>query len=174
MLILITGGASTGKSKIAENIAVRTGKNIAYIATMIPNCKEALKKIEKHTKQREKKCFTVIERFNDVNLIDLNNFDTALLECLPTLVSNEMFKYKNEIIDPSKKIYEEINDIKRKIDNLIVVTNNVFSDGIVYDEYTTLYMKSLAKICGMLSSISDIVIESAVGIPIYLKGRKII
>lgn len=174
MLILITGGASSGKSPVAENIAIKYGKNIAYIATMMRDCKEALAKIEKHKKQREEKPFKTIECFKDINSISLANFDTAILECLPTLLSNEMFKKENVICEPSQKIYENLKNIKNKINNFIIVTNNVFSDGSVYDKYTEYYMKSLACLNLKIANISDIIIETTVGIPVYIKGDKII
>ena len=48
MLTVVTGGSGSGKSELAENIAVKfTGKKY-YIAAMQPFGEEALKRIERH------------------------------------------------------------------------------------------------------------------------------
>lgn len=36
MIVLVLGGASSGKSAIAENLAVNMGEDRVYIATMLP------------------------------------------------------------------------------------------------------------------------------------------
>lgn len=60
---------------------------------------------------------------------------SALLECMSNLTANEMFtkdgmKSEEEVVE---KIVSEIQTLSQKLDNLVIVTNNVFDDGVIYD-----------------------------------------
>ena len=59
-----------------------------------------------------------------------------------------------------------------KVKDFIIVTNNVFEDGIVYDETTMNYIKTLGCINQELAKMADIIIEVVVGIPIIVKEGK--
>ena len=50
MFILVTGGSGSGKSEFAENIAMKLGGKMLYVATMKPYDDECLKRIERHKK----------------------------------------------------------------------------------------------------------------------------
>ena len=56
--------------------------------------------------------------------------------------------------------------------HLVLVTNEVFSDGIVYDPDTIQYQKQLAKINQVLAAEADEVTEVIYGIPWKLKAKK--
>ena len=51
-LLLILGANSSGKSLYAESIASQHSANPVYIATMVPQNDENLRRIEKHKVQR--------------------------------------------------------------------------------------------------------------------------
>ena len=54
-------------------------------------------------------------------------------------------------------------------EHCILVTNNVFEDGIEYDESTRSYMKALASINIEISAVADRVTEVVCGLPLVLK-----
>lgn len=94
----------------------------------------------------------------------------VLLECLSNLTANEMF-YRGNIISREivkNKIINEINYLNKKINNLIIVSNNIFDDGNVYDSATSEYMKALSEINRYLVSIADASYEVVVGIPVKI------
>lgn len=173
MFVLVTGGSASGKSQIGENICCKINKgNMAYIATMYPYDDECSKRIQKHRYERKDKGFITIERYTDIGGIDIILFDTVIIECISNLVANEMFMQKNNqkeyiseyIISGIKKIYENVN-------NMVIISNEVFSDGVLYDSETMEYIKQIGQLNNKISKISDIVIESVVGIPLFLKGN---
>ena len=91
MLTVVTGGSGSGKSELAENIAVKfTGKKY-YIAAMQPFGEEALKRIERHRKMRAEKGFETIEKYTDIDELTFTRKDLVLLECVSNLCANEMF-----------------------------------------------------------------------------------
>ena len=52
----------------------------------------------------------------------------------------------------------------------MIVTNNVFEDGVIYDAGTMEYLKALGRINAALARLADRVAEVVVGIPVELKG----
>ena len=67
------------------------------------------------------------------------------------------------------KIINDIQFLSQKTDNLIIVTNNVFEDGVKYDDGTMEYVRALGKINVRLAELADRVVEVVVGIPVELK-----
>lgn len=173
MLTVVTGGSGSGKSELAENIAVKfTGKKY-YIATMEPFGEEAQKRIERHRKMRVEKGFETIEKYTDIDeLIYLQN-DVVLLECMSNLCANEMFSSMTDKSVVADKIISGIEKINNISSELIIVTNEIFSDGILYDKETMEYMKLLGEINRRIFEFADNVIESVYGIPYILKGNLI-
>jgi adenosylcobinamide kinase/adenosylcobinamide-phosphate guanylyltransferase len=62
--------------------------------------------------------------------------------------------------------------LQKQAAHLVLVTNEVFSDGIVYDPDTIQYQKQLAKINQVLAAEADEVTEVIYGIPWKLKAKK--
>jgi adenosylcobinamide kinase/adenosylcobinamide-phosphate guanylyltransferase len=54
--------------------------------------------------------------------------------------------------------------------NLVVVTNDVFSDGLAYDPETADYMRKLAFVNRAVAGRADLVVEVVFSIPMALKG----
>ena len=74
----------------------------------------------------------------------------------------------------SKKIVQALVDLSARVQELVIVTNDVFSDGgnLTYDESTREYVKNLAEINGALAREAATVTESVCGIPVKIKGDK--
>lgn len=172
MITLVTGGAKCGKSHYAEKIFDDfTGRKF-YIATMQPYGDEALSAIERHRKIRAGKDFETIEKYTDIEETDLPKNCGILLECAANLCANEMFR-DGEIYDPTDKIICGFEYLKKSAKKLVIVTNEVGSDGISYEKGTAEYIRIMGKINAKTAEISDNVIECVYGIPIPLKGRSI-
>lgn len=176
MMKLIIGGSGSGKSAYAEEcIAVLSEeKKKYYIATMQVFDEEGKKKINRHRQLRSGKGFMTIEQPRSIPEV-LGKMEegekTALLECMSNLVANEMFagvipKSKETVID---KIAIEIELVKAKLMHLVIVSNNVFEDGIAYDDSTMEYIKALGSINKRLAALADEVVEVVAGIPVIIK-----
>lgn len=182
MLILITGGSGSGKSAYAEDYITKVFKYSRkyYIATMQVYDEEGKEKVFKHQKMREGKGFLTIEQSTDIQEAankmekDTTIENVGLLECMSNLVANEMF-HEGQIRDcelVKKSIIGGIEELLKKVKDLIIVTNNVFEDGITYDETTMKYIKTMGCINQELAKMADKVIEVVVGIPIKVKEGK--
>lgn len=74
----------------------------------------------------------------------------------------------------SKKIVQALVDLSTRVQDLVIVTNDVFSDGgsLTYDESTREYVKNLAEINCALAREAATVTEIVCGIPVKIKGDK--
>ena len=194
MITLVTGGSGSGKSAYAESLLSSCEGIKYYIATMQIYDAEGEKKVERHRKLRAGKGFLTIESPINVGKIQFacageaeqaqyrqeaerkvqgsSEKKSVLLECMSNLTANEMFtkdgmKSEEEVVE---KIVSEMQTLSQKLDNLVIVTNNVFEDGVIYDAGTMEYLKALGRINTALARLADRVAEVVVGIPVELKG----
>ena len=119
----------------------------------------------------------------------------ALLECMSNLVANEMFPpvdasdtkeaggkkealdgpdnmrdYDNTLISlVSKKVLKDVSILSENVAELVIVTNNVFEDGVCYDESTMNYIKAMGTVNRGLAAMAESVVEVVAGIPVAVK-----
>ncbi len=68
-----------------------------------------------------------------------------------------------------EKITNGIRAIKDTLDDLVIVTNNVFEDGIEYDDTTMEYIRAMGIVNQRIAAMADHVIEVVVGIPVVIR-----
>ena len=182
MLVLVTGGAASGKSEYAEDLAERlsekSGGERTYMAAMRPGGEEAAARIRKHRKAREGKGFQTLELFGAEGEASKGLLEeciplcgkTVLLEDLSNLLANLMFSGEGEPGEIVAGIRAFLTELRRSTEHLVVVTNEIFSDGVIYDEMTESFRRCLALLNRVLSAEADVVTEVVVGIPLIRKG----
>ena len=173
MITLVTGGSGSGKSAYAEEVLSSCEGTKYYIATMQIYDAEGEQKVKRHRELRAGKGFLTVESPRNVGQIFFPSGErnAALLECMSNLTANEMFT-PDGITEESQtvtKIIKEIQILSGQVDHLVIVTNNVFEDGIVYDEGTMAYLRALGRIITELAKLADRVVEVVVGIPVQIK-----
>lgn len=67
------------------------------------------------------------------------------------------------------KIVDDIMKLHQPLQQLVIVSNNVFEDGVSYDEMTMEYIKTMGIVNQKLVAVSDVVTEVVVGIPVMVK-----
>lgn len=171
MRILLTGGSGCGKSTFAERLARELPAPRYYLATMRPFETESRAKIKRHQAQRAEMDFVTIERETQIGEVELPGRGTVLLECMCNLLANEMFDDSGNERDVYDTILADILALEQKCDTLIVVTNEVGSDGGDYDAGTARYIETLGRLNRALANRYDAVAELVCGIPLILKGQ---
>ena len=186
MMVLVIGGSGSGKSAYAEEVAVSlyrqtisskekpsAGKKY-YLATMQVYDEEGQRRVNRHKALRSGKGFLTIEQQTDIGKsigkMEPGNH-IALLECISNLTANEMFTQEKAISEPQviENIINGITILKEKTAHLVIVSNNVFEDGAVYDKATMEYIHAMGVINQRLAMLAEQVVEVTVGIPINLK-----
>ena len=176
MLTLVTGGAASGKSEYAERLAAACDGPRVYIATMRPLDKESVARIEKHRAARADRRFSTIERYHDLKGLRLPcGTNAVLLECMSNLAANEMFSREQPVDRETviAKILQGIEVLRKQADPLVIVTNNVFEDGVAYDSATIEYIEALGRVNERLAAEADEVVEVVAGIPQRIKAYPI-
>ena len=174
MLILIIGGAASGKSELAEGICVRLSKSRkAYIATMAVCDDESAGRVAKHREMRKDKGFSTVEHSmcGQYRRSEFSGCDTALLECVSNLLANEMYMAGESACAAETKIAEYVGRLAEDVKHAVIVSNDIFAAAGDYDAFTREYISALGNINRRLAETADEVIESVCGIPVYLKGR---
>ncbi|MDO5410442.1 MAG: bifunctional adenosylcobinamide kinase/adenosylcobinamide-phosphate guanylyltransferase [Lachnospiraceae bacterium] len=179
MLALITGGSGSGKSAYAESLCVKLQEEIKevpmlYIATMYPFDEEAYRKIERHRELRKNKNFNAIECFTNLEQITLDRKTTVLLECMSNLTANEMYQEGGAGADTVEAVCRGLDRLCSQAANVVVVSNEIFSDGIEYDPETVRYQQYLGCINQYIAKKADLAAEIVYGIPLIHKGEALI
>jgi len=178
MKIFISGGCKNGKSYYAQHLAKAQQTDfLYYIATMKPADSEDDERIIKHRKERGGWGFTTIEQPADIEKI-LHKCDhngSFLLDSVTALLANEMFPPPDWSLNEqaAKKIINGLSQITDNVKNIVIVSDYIYSDAVVYDEFTEKYRKSLAEIDCMAAKNCDIVLEIAYTNVIVHKGREV-
>ena len=179
-MTLIIGGSGSGKSAYAEDymVSISEDRKKYYIATMQIYDEEGKRKVERHRMLRGGKGFSTIEQPVDIGKAaeKMEAEDrTALLECVSNLTANEMFS--GEVPGTEEAITEKIVGgiavLNRELTHLVIVSNNVFEDGNVYDKTTMAYIRAMGHINQKLAEMADEVVEVVVGIPSVIKNKNI-
>ena len=120
MLILVTGGNGSGKSRFAEDVAAGFGGKKYYAATMIPYGPEGEARKQKHIAQRTGLGFITIECPFSLGEVPADENDLVLLEDVSNLLANSMFDVKHHV--PPAAVETEITALERRCKLLIAVT----------------------------------------------------
>ena len=194
MIILVVGGAKSGKSMFAQNLSKSLNESLKnpingqldgeierevgklyYVATMNPYDLEDLKRIENHLREREGYGFNTIEETLNMSKVSslIKEEDTVLIDSITSLVTNYMFRGKEFYKDVSDDILSGILEIINNSKNVVIVSDYLFSDSIQYDCYTENFRKEIGVVNRKLAKIADTVVECSYGNIIYHKGKVI-
>ncbi len=170
MFAVVSGGSGSGKSAFAESLAMtcEPGGKI-YIATMEPYDEEGKRRVKRHHRMREGKHFQTIECFRHLDRVAVEPSDTVLLECMSNLVAGEMFHPEGRGEETAQAVLADVRQLAASCRNLIVVTNDVFGDGIEYAEGSQRYLEILGEINQGLGHAADQVFQVVCGIPVCVK-----
>lgn len=171
MRTLILGSASSGKSAFAEDLAVRrqTDRRV-YLATMHTHGPEDERRVQRHRVLRAGKGFATIERYTDLGGVPLPRGCCCLVECMSNVLANEMYDPDGAKERAVEKMLADLDRLAGRAAQLIVVSNEIFSDGAEYDDFCTRYIDHLGAVNRALAASSDEVIEVVAGMPLYWKG----
>lgn len=190
-IILILGGARSGKSSFAEKAALKIGNdNVTYLATAEALDDEMKERITHHQSRRPDSWNTVEEPLKiSKALKKIEDNQTVLIDCITLLVTNMILEFDNSkqwrgLEDDYKKeehILNEIENIiktaKEKQLNLILVSNIVGLGLVPEYKLGRLFRDISGRVNQYLAKKSDKVFLTVAGIPVeldQLKGKDII
>lgn len=184
MLIFVTGGVRSGKSSFAEKLAIeRFALNgLHYVATSRQTDKEMRERINRHQERRNAsgvhwqtwEIGRSISKLHD----RIAHNQVILLDCLTTLVNNELFTFDGETYDmlneqERRQLFYSLADAIHQLQHnrtLIVVSNEIAHEALHREHETTfIYVELLGKLHQKLVNKADEAYLCENGIPIRMK-----
>ena len=184
----MTGGARSGKSLYAENLAQAAGgDDVLYIATAVIVDDEIARRVEKH-KARRPLAWATEERYKDFAALRKEEaFQRAkalLLDCVGFALNNALFDALSDWDHPSeeeialaeKKLCKEIKELvelcRKEDKSLIMVTNEVGDSLVPETQISRAFRDAMGRSNCLAASLSDSVILMTCGLPLELKEAK--
>lgn len=175
MRTLISGGCKNGKSLYAQRLARAGGTPLYYIATMIPRDAEDDARIRRHRREREGWGFETLEcPAGLLSVFDRSDPGGAfLLDSLTALLANEMFTPHG--FDPAapERVAGDVAAFLRRCPNAVLVSDYIYSDALLYDNWTEAYRRGLAQVDRAAAAACENVLEVVNGIAVAHKGKAV-
>ena len=174
---LITGGARSGKSKLAQEMAKKNGGPVLFVATAEALDDEMKQRIDAHRRNRPGNWTTLEVNANIGQRIgkEIGRAKTVIIDDITLLVNNivERQPGKIEADRLEKEVTAEIEELIACMRNsqaeFIIVTNEVGLGIVPADKISRLYRDLLGRANQMLAKYADEVLFMVAGIPLKIK-----
>ena len=169
--ILVTGGARSGKSRFAVELAKSLGRRIVYVATGKATDEEMRWRIARHRRERPRSWRTIEASEPAQAILHVPEAtDGILLDCLTMEVSARLVRG-----DTDRAIERRIRALCEAIQHaacpVIVVTNEVGA-GVVPVSALGRRFRDIAGVANQIAAgFADEVYLLVAGIPLHMKGR---
>jgi adenosylcobinamide kinase/adenosylcobinamide-phosphate guanylyltransferase len=175
-LILITGGARSGKSALAVKLAKESHKKVAFIATAEAYDSEMENRIAKHKAERPEgwATFEAPKHLSETVSVAIKDHDFIIVDCLTLFLSNLLLEipleklelHEEKVLDRVRKFVKVAKDSPATV----VVVSNEVGTGIVPENRLARVFRDIAgKANQIAASESNAVYICFSGIPIRLK-----
>lgn len=179
-IILITGGARSGKSRFAQTLAEAAGENRCYLATCPPpdgSDPEMTARVERHQLERQSRGWRTMEEPLQLAgaIAGEEGAHPLLVDCLTLWVSNLLLANASRGLDEDAMAQQAeamLAAARRRAGLTLFVTNEV-GLGIVPDHPLARRFRDLAGRCNQtVAAAADEVYLVTCGIPLQLKPEK--
>jgi adenosylcobinamide kinase / adenosylcobinamide-phosphate guanylyltransferase len=170
-IILVTGGARSGKSKYAEQRAAELGSRRLYVATAEAKDEEMRLRIAEHKKRRSDRWTTVEEPVDLAGVLraQCGRMDCALVDCLTLWLSNLLLRGGEKHVESK---FEELMQMLPSLDFDLILVSNEVGSGIVPDNSLARQFRDLAGWANQqMATVATEVLLMVAGIPMVAKKR---
>ncbi|MDI7252629.1 bifunctional adenosylcobinamide kinase/adenosylcobinamide-phosphate guanylyltransferase [Candidatus Solincola sp.] len=186
-MVLVIGGARSGKSAFAHSLAAGAGGEVCFIATAEAKDAEMRERIRRHRLSRPKEWET-LELQGGIRLERFPADDRVVIfDCLTVYLSNLMAAHgldrlgegeglvpENKVEREAERVVEEalsmLDELRHRCRELIVVSNEVGMGLVPPFRLGRLFRDLAGRINQKLAEEADEVYLVAAGLPLCLKG----
>jgi len=176
-IILITGGARSGKSSYALDVCENISENRLFIATCPTIDSEMTDRVIRHQKEREGRGWETLECPVDLETAfkeKAHRFNVVLLDCITLWVNNVLYSYEQKnMVLTDFVIKDQANawlTAAQAIDSTIVCVTNEVGLGIVPENaIARKYRDLVGTVNQTIGKMADEVALVSCGVPLYLK-----
>lgn len=170
-LILVTGGARSGKSRFAEHLAHSFGAPLGYLATCEPRDAEMDQRIIRHRERRGSEWSTIEEPLRLAESLADNDgmFRVILVDCVTLWLSNLLLTHEEPelVMAAVRGLVEAASKLTTP---LVLVTNEVGMGIVPENRLARLFRDLAGETNELLAAAADEVHVVFAGIPLKLKG----
>lgn len=176
-IILITGGARSGKSSYALELAESIARKRLFVATCPKVDSEMSDRVGRHQEERSGRGWVTIESETDLSTVFSNpakGFDVVLIDCITLWVNNILFTYEGHCppLDDHRiaELCREWLETASSFEGTVIIVTNEVGLGIVPDNALARKYRDLVGTCNQLigKNASEVVLVSC-GVPLFLK-----
>jgi adenosylcobinamide kinase/adenosylcobinamide-phosphate guanylyltransferase len=167
--VLVLGGARSGKTSLAERIAIRAGERPAYLATAEALDDEMRERVRTHQIQRSKTFATIEEPLALSAAIAraAKSHDAILVDCLTLWITNMIVANRNV----AKAVDGLVETLQATTTSRVILVSNEVGLGIVPDNAMARMFRDLAGSAHQrIAEICDDAYFVVAGFPMVLKG----
>ena len=176
-LILILGGARSGKSSYAQSLAEETGKSVTFLATAQALDDEMSARIQKHREERPAHWETLEIPLSISSHIQQIKTEVVILDCITLLTSNSLMQFvKDDLVDEvpfTQALQKEVDDLIAEISkgkqDWIIISNELGLGLVPPYQMGRVYRDLLGWANQQLARAADKVIFMVAGIPTVIK-----
>ena len=166
--ILVTGGARSGKSALAERLTLGLGADPVYIATAESGDDEMASRIAAHRARRGEGWRTVEAPQNLVGALDrTDGGPPRLVDCLTLWLGNLMLAGRDWRAEGEALV----GAIGRQTSPLVIVTNEVGAGIVPHNALARSFRDAAGELNQMVAAAVDEVHLTVAGLPLRLKPR---
>jgi adenosylcobinamide kinase/adenosylcobinamide-phosphate guanylyltransferase len=122
-IILVTGGARSGKSSYAQFLALGLCNNPVYVATAKVWDDDFEKRVKRHQNERDER-WTNIEEQRKISDLPIDN-RVCVIDCVTLWLTNFFIATKNDIDEALLMFKKEIDGLTKKFGTFIIITNEI-------------------------------------------------
>tara|TARA_R110001583_G_scaffold107837_3_gene256532 strand:+ start:1756 stop:2289 length:534 start_codon:yes stop_codon:yes gene_type:complete len=167
---LILGGVKSGKSALAERVAIASQLNVTYIATATADDIAMQQRIKHHKQHRPTHWHTVEEPLHLAEQLQKHCLDQhcVLVDCLTLWLTNLLMADNKDLL---KTEIAALLDILTNIEGELIIVSNETNMGIMpLGDLTRRYCDEIGLLHQAIAAISDTVVLTVAGLPHLLKG----
>lgn len=169
MIRLITGGARSGKSTLAERLATESGSEVVYIATAEAGDGEMSERVAMHRERRPSHWQTVEQPLALVETIQAQQKDgrCLLVDCLTLWVTNLLLA-ERDIEAEREALCAALTAARGEV---ILVTNETGMGVVPMGELSRRFVDEAGWLNQAVAALADQVVLTVAGLPLTVKGE---
>lgn len=168
-LVFITGGARSGKSRYAQELALQYSQQPVYVATARKWDEDFEKRIQRHQSDRDER-WTSLEEEKQISTLPLDE-KVVVIDCVTLWLTNYFSDLKGDIDQCLETGKQEILTLLQKKGTFIIISNEIgmglHAETVVGRKFTDLqgWMNQF------IAEHAQTVIFMVSGVPLYVKGK---
>ena len=177
-ITLILGGARSGKSSYAQQLAEESGRSVTFLATAQATDEEMSTRIQKHRDERPPHWETLEAPLGIASHVGQIQSEIVVLDCITLLMNNLIMQFvKDDLVDEApfmQSVQNEISDLLSAIrasdQHWLIVSNEVGLGLVPPYQMGRVYRDGIGWANQRLAKEAEQVIFMVAGIPMKVKG----